>query len=188
MTQGVSVLERKALQAGKVFITQGEENIRAYVIQDGEVAAFTKDGDKKVEVGRFGPGTIIGEINLMIDDPASLSYETITMTTVVTITRQDFQKRLARADKSITTILEHAVQKIKFFEDIETRKAIERMNVDDMALHLVRNLVMNLSVDKKMQYEDAILPHINGMIRDIKNIKKDEKARRKAEAEKTAAE
>ncbi len=165
------VLERSALQAGKVFIHEDEDNIRAYVVQDGEVAAYKKHDNRKIEVARFGPGTIIGELNLMIDDVSNLSYEATTLSTVVSITRQDFQKRLARADKSISTILEHAVKKIKFYENIETQKALAASEVDDLAVQLVQTLVTNLPIDKKAQYEDAILPHLNGMIKSIKEIK-----------------
>lgn len=172
------VLERSALQAGKMFIREGEDNIRAYVVQDGEVAAYKKKGDRKIEVARFGPGTIIGELNLMIDDVSNLSYEATTLSTVVSITRQDFQKRLARADKSIATILEHAVDKIKYYENIETQKALANSEMDDLAMQLMQTFVNDLPIDKKAQYEDAMLPHLNSMIKAIKEIKaKNKKAK-----------
>lgn len=165
------VLERSALQAGKVFIREGEDNIRAYVVQDGEVAAYKNNDGNKVEVARFGPGTIIGELNLMVDEESQLSYEALELSTVVSITRQDFQKRLARADKSITTILEHAVNKIKYYENIETQKALKNAEIDDTAKQLVEALVTGLPIDKKAQFEDAILPHLNSMIKAIKETK-----------------
>lgn len=174
------VLERSALQAGKVFIREGEDNIRAYVVQDGEIAAYKKHNGQKVEIARFGPGTIIGELNLMIDDPSQLSYEATTLSTVVSITRQDFQKRLARADKSITTIMEHAVNKIKYYENIETIKALKASEIDDIAGQLIKQLVTGLPIDKKVQFEDAILPHLNAMIKAIKETKEKTKLKSKS--------
>lgn len=172
------VLERSALQAGKVFIREGEDNTRAYVVQDGEVAAYKNKDGKKIEVARYGPGTIIGELNLMIDEESSLSYEALELSTVVSITRQDFQKRLARADKSITTILEHAVNKIKYYENIETIKALKNSEIDETAYQLVQALVTDLPIDKKVQYEDAILPHLNSMIKAIKETKEKTKPKK----------
>lgn len=179
----VDVLERSALQAGKTFIREGEDNIRAYVIQDGEVAAYKKNGSQKVEIARFGPGTIIGEINLMVDSPSNLTFETITLSTVVSITRQDFQKRLARADKSIATILEHVVNKIKVYEGLEIQKSLEESDMDELATQLVKSLIGGLPVDKKMEYENAILPHLNGLIKAIKEIKQKAKSSDKSTAE-----
>lgn len=172
------VLERSALQAGKVFIREGEDNIRAYVIQDGEVAAYKQNGDQRIEIARYSSGTIIGELNLMIDEPSQLSYEAVQLSTVISITRQDFQKRLARADKSITTILEHTVDKIKYYENIETEKALERSKVDDLATQLIQQLVTGLPIDKKVQFEDAILPHLNAMIKAIKETKEKTKSKK----------
>lgn len=182
MNGAPDVLERRVLQPGKAFIKAGEENSRAYVVQSGEVIAYTEDGNRKVEIDRYGPGTIIGESALLVDEEAKVSYEAVTNTTVVTITRQDFQKRLSRTDKSIRTILDHAVKKINYYENIEMIKALERAEIDDTALQLVRGLLSGLSEDKKTQYEHALLPHLNGLIKEIKNLKKD-KAKTKAAAE-----
>lgn len=165
------VLERKALQPGKAFIKQGEENNHAYVIQDGEVVSYKKKGDHRIEIAHFGPGTIIGETNLMLDQTATLSYEASGMCTVITISRQDFQKLLARADKSIVTILEHAVNKLRFYENLDIGRAMSELDIDDLALQLVQNLLKDLPLDKKAQYEEAILPHINSLIKSIKEIK-----------------
>lgn len=179
MSNGANVLERSVLQAGKVFIRSGEDNSRAYVIQTGEVRGFIMRDGKKVEVARYGPGTIIGELGLMLDDPSTLSYEALESATVVTVTRQDFQKRLIRADKSITTILEHAVKKIQDSDKKLTERAIERSKMDETALLLVQGLLSGFSDEKKALYEDAVLPHLNAMMKDIKRIKEDKNKKKK---------
>ncbi len=173
MKKGADVLERSCLQAGKTFIRAGEGNARAYVIQNGEVASFVMEGGNKVEVERFGPGTIIGEKCLVIDEPSPLSYETITTATVVTITRDDFQRRLNKVDKSIKTILDHAIKKISDYESAEIKKAIKRSELDDQAIAMVDDLLSGLSNDKKKKYEAAILPHVNALIKEINIIKDD---------------
>lgn len=170
------VLERSVLPAGKVFIKEGEENARAYIIQNGAVHSFKTDGERKVKIADYGPGTIIGELGLMLDDPSTLSYETTESTTVVTVTRQDFQKRLTKTDKTVAQILDHVVKKISFYQNLETEKALDASEIDDLTLALVRSLVSGLSDEKKIQYEDAMLPHINGLIKSIKLLKSKEKS------------
>lgn len=180
MNSNTNVLERIVLQPGKSFIREGEENARAYVVQKGEIAAYKNLDGRKIEVATYGPGTIIGEVNLLLDEPAKLSYEALTTTTVVTVTRQDFQKRLVRVDKSIQTILDHAVRKLIAYENIEIKKALKNAEVDETAELLVKGLLAGMSVDKKSVYEEALFPHINGMIKDIKRVKKREQEKKKA--------
>lgn len=172
MNTSVNVLERSVLQAGKTFLKIGQENARAYVIQNGEICAYLMQNNEKIEVARFGPGTIICEMALMIDEICALNYETLCTTTVITITRQDFQKKLSRVDKSIQTVLDHAIKKIQYYENLELNNAIKNAEIDGTALALTRNLTKGMTEDKKAQYEQAILPHINGLLKEIKNIKR----------------
>ena len=171
MSKGVDVLERTSLPAGKVFIRQGEENARAYVIQNGEVRAFITDEDQKIEVARHGPGTIIGEECLVVDEPAKVSYETITAATVITFTRHDFQKRLVKAGKGVNVVFEHAVNKLIYYQNSDTAKALSRMEIDDTTRALVNSLLTGLSEDKRVEYENALLPHVHGMVQEIKTLK-----------------
>lgn len=171
MNQSADVLERSVIPAGKIFIAAGQENSRAYVIQKGRVNAFVTKDSEKLTVATYGPGTIIGEMCLMMDTPIPLSYEAMETTTVVTVTRQDFQKRLSRADKTIKTILDHAVKKIEKYEKSEINKAYDSAGMDETAKALVNGLLNGMSEDKKLRYESALLPHINGMLKELKNLK-----------------
>ncbi|MCB1784559.1 MAG: cyclic nucleotide-binding domain-containing protein [Alphaproteobacteria bacterium] len=179
MNKGADVLERNVLPEGKVFIKAGEENCRAYVIQAGEVICYTMKGEERINVGRYGPGTLIGEACLMLDEPIALNYEAATSVTVVTITRQDFQKRLARIDKSIRNILERAMQKLQEYERVEMDKALTLYDVDAGALKFVKGLVAGLPDNKRAEYESVLLPHIDGLIKGVKALK-DEKKSQKA--------
>lgn len=171
MRKSAPVLERSVIHEGKVFIKAGEENTCAYVIQNGSVCAYLIYNDQKLIVATYGPGTIIGEICLMFDTPLPLSYQALETTTVVTVTRQDFQKRLARADKTIATIFDHTVKKIERYEKGEIDKMCSNAIIDNSAKQLMTGLLGGLSEDKKRQYEIALLPHLNGLLKEIRMLK-----------------
>ncbi len=175
MSKGADVLERSCLPEGKVFIRAGEENARAYVIQNGQVTAFAMDGDNKIEVGRFGPGAIIGEKYLVLDEPATLSFEVSQTATVVVITRQDFQKRLVKAGKSIKTVLDHAVQKLIQYENAEITKALNQKDISKEAHQLVKGLLNEIPPEHRMKHEKTLLPHADGLMRALLEIKKEHK-------------
>lgn len=167
------MLERSAIPAGKVFLKAGEENSRAYVIQAGAVQSFLEMDGRKIVVEHHGPGTIIGELCLMVDAPISLSYEALESTTVVTVTRQDFQKRLTRVDKTVVKILTHTVEKLADYEKTAIEQAIKRSEIDDTAQALALSILKSkkLTTDQEVEYERMILPPINDMIKAIKRFK-----------------
>ncbi|PCJ02290.1 MAG: hypothetical protein COB14_01965 [Alphaproteobacteria bacterium] len=175
MSKGADVLERSCLPAGKILIRAGEETARAYVIQNGAIAAFTMENDQKIEVERFGAGTIIGEKYLIIDEPANLSFEVIETATVIVITRQDFQKKLTRAGKSIRLVLDHAVQKLIGYEKLERARTLEKQNICKEAQQLVSGLLLEFSEEQRPEYENTLLPHANGLMKALKKIKEDSK-------------
>lgn len=169
------VLERKVIHAGKVFIKAGQEHFRAYVVQNGLIRSFVMDGDQKVEIAEFEPGRIIGETCLMADEPMTMNYEAVVDTTVVTITRQDFQKKISRIDKDITTILNHVMNKLNYQDSKAIDKAREKAQIDDDAFKMVQALTAGMEGDKKFKYENAIIPHVNSLMKAIKEVKEGER-------------
>jgi hypothetical protein len=170
------VLERKVIHAGKPFIKAGEEHARAYMIQNGEIIAFVMDNDIKVQVAQYGPGQIIGETCLMVDEPMTMNYEAVVDTTVITITRQDFQKKISRLDKNIATILSYVMNKLNYQDVDSIGKARDKAQIDPDAYKMLTVLTAGLPDEKKFAYEKAILPHANAMIKEIKALKKKDKA------------
>lgn len=169
--QPSKILERNFFHAGKTFIRAGEQNMRAHVIQKGMVVSYIEQDGQEIEVGRYGPGTIIGEISLILDDPLSVSYKALTDITVVSISRQDFEKKLAVADGTIRTILRHIVDKANTQEKNNVETIIKSNVMDETAMMLIQAIVMGMGDDKKRAYELAITPHVNGLVTAIKATK-----------------
>ena len=165
------VLERKVIHAGKVFISAGEEHARTYVVQHGLLRSFIMDGERRIDVADYAPGRIIGETCLMVDEPMTMNYEAVVDTTVITITRQDFQKKISRIDKEFTTILNHVMNKLNYQDLSAIDTAVKRAEIDPDAYKMMQAFLHGLSEDKKFQYEKAILPHVNAMVKAIKDIK-----------------
>lgn len=162
------VMERTVLPAGKVFIKEGEEHSRAYIIQIGDVRAFRTIDGKRVDIKDYGPNTIIGETNLFDDQLSDCSYEAINTVTVITITRHDFEKRLQKCDSVIKTVFKHMLFKIDTLQIEDEDKTSE---IDDAAFQFVKSITADISEDKKRDYEVAMLPHINSLIKTVQKLK-----------------
>jgi CRP-like cAMP-binding protein len=168
-----SILERKVIHAGKTFIRAGQEHGRAYVVQNGLVRAYVMDGEEKVVVAEYEPGRIICENCLMVDEPVAMNFEAVTDTTVITVTRDEFRKRISRMDKDIMSILEHVMNKLNYMDMSAIEKAREHAEIDEDAYKMLQALTHGVPEDKKHRYEKAMLPHVNGLIKAIKDVKSD---------------
>jgi CRP/FNR family cyclic AMP-dependent transcriptional regulator len=171
-----SVLERKVIHPGRPFIKAGEEHARAYIVQAGQINAYIMDGDRKIEVAQYGPGRIIGEICLMSDEPMTMNYEAVTDTTVVTMTRQEFQKKISKMDRNVWTILEHVMNKLNYQYDSDIDKAKARNEMDENTHAFVQSLIAKVPPEKKVKYELALTPHVNALLREMKALKEADKA------------
>ena len=171
MNKGEDVLERKVIHAGKIFIKAGEEHARAYLVQNGLIQSFVMDGNEKIIVAEYAAGRIIGESCLMVDEPMTMSYEAVEDTTVVTITRQEFQKKISKVDKEISTILDYVMNKLNYQDLTAIDKAKKRAEIDSDAFKMTAALIAGMEDHKKFQYERAILPHVNQIVKAIKELK-----------------
>lgn len=175
---GESILERKVIYPGKPFIRAGEEHSRAYIVQNGLISSYIEENGSKIKVQEYGPGRIIGEICLMSDEEMTMNYEAEVDTTVITLTRQDFQKKIAKIDENVATVLEHIVNKLNYQYAADLDEAKKLAAMDDDAAKLVKALTMKMPEERKIIYEKAIIPHVNALLKEIKILKEEEKALR----------
>lgn len=166
------VLERKVIHPGKPFIKQGEEHARAYIVQNGRIRSYIMEGDDKVEVTQYGPGRIIAEICLMSDEPVTMNYEAMEDTTVVTLTRAEFQKKISKMDKNVATILEHVMNKLNYQYAEDLGKAKSSMDRSEDAMKMVNVFSIKVPEKDRLAYEKAILPHINAILQERKKFQK----------------
>ncbi|MEM7679808.1 MAG: cyclic nucleotide-binding domain-containing protein [Pseudomonadota bacterium] len=166
------IQNRLVLEAGKTFIQEGEEGYNAYLVQSGKVRVYTEKDDKKIELAELGPGSIIGEVALILDEPRGASVETVEPSTVITITRNEFEEKLTRADKTIRGVLKLLSQRL-IKQNIEAVKKHELEEViDDHALAIMQSFSKQFKDDGKQSlFMEEVLPHMNRLIKALKAFK-----------------
>jgi CRP-like cAMP-binding protein len=95
------VLRRRTVQEGEILWRQGDDARELVFIVDGAVSASLQvPGDRTVEIGRAGPGEVLGEIGLLDGDGHTMSVRVAETATVLALGRMDFAAILARQDSS----------------------------------------------------------------------------------------
>jgi CRP/FNR family transcriptional regulator, cyclic AMP receptor protein len=95
------VLRRRIVREGEILWRQGDDaREMVFIVEGGVSASLHVPGDRVVEIGRAGPGEIVGEIALLDGGGHTMSVRVTETATVLALGRVDFAALLARQDPS----------------------------------------------------------------------------------------
>lgn len=83
-----------SLEVGGVLFREGDPGDALYVIVEGEVSVQA-EGPPRVEMARLGPGSFIGEVALMTDQPRSATVTAVQTAELLRIDRHTLSRVLA---------------------------------------------------------------------------------------------
>ena len=92
--------ENQEIKAGELIFEENEFDEVAYLVVSGEVEIFCSSGNQEQMLATVGRGEIIGEMSLIDSQPHVASARALSDTEVSLISRQSFQQRLDRLEKS----------------------------------------------------------------------------------------
>ena len=95
------VLRRRTVATGDVLWSQGDlARELVFVVDGGLSASLQVPGDRVVEIGRAGPGEIVGEIGLLDGGEHTMTVQATEPATLLALGRHDFAALLVRPDPS----------------------------------------------------------------------------------------
>lgn len=95
----------KLFKAGEVIMSQGEMGSCAYFIQEGRVRIVVEKADGSfLDMGTRGPGSIIGEMAIVDNQPRSATIHTLENCTLLEITKEDFARSVKGANPIVRLI------------------------------------------------------------------------------------
>lgn len=113
---------RKVFKPGEIIIRQGDAGDCAYIIEEGQVEILIEKANGIVDrVATRGPGTIIGEMAIVDNEPRMATIKAIEQCSLIEITQTDFNRRLKAADPVLQLITQVIVTR---YRDMLTRASI----------------------------------------------------------------
>jgi CRP-like cAMP-binding protein len=86
--RGAWDLPRTTLPAGSPIVTEGEPGNAAFVILEGQCAAYRVEGTEEVTLRVMGPGEVFGETAVFSEKPRTASVKAVTDVVLVVVTRE----------------------------------------------------------------------------------------------------
>jgi signal transduction histidine kinase len=88
-------LTRCALSAGEALFNEGDDGDSAYVVTSGELEIVKATRGSEVRIATSGPGVLVGEMSLLLDEPRSATVRALVDTELVSIPRASLDELLA---------------------------------------------------------------------------------------------
>ncbi len=115
-TQGQAAkrfIDRKVFYAGDRVFKEGDPGDRAYIVEKGMVEIVKMIDGREVILGTINKGGIFGEMALIDNSPRMAAARACQQTTLVVVSRDVFETKLAKADPFMRGLINIFVKNIR---------------------------------------------------------------------------
>jgi EAL domain-containing protein (putative c-di-GMP-specific phosphodiesterase class I) len=96
---------KKIFKKGDTLLREGERGESAYVLESGSVEILILRDGALIQIGTRGPGSIIGEMAMIDDQPRTATIRALEDCHVLEISREDFSRRVDAADPILKMVM-----------------------------------------------------------------------------------
>lgn len=105
-------MKEKHFKPGETIYSEGEASDCAYIIASGTVEVLRKTGDTVVPLAKLNMGQIFGEVGIIRKMPRSTTTRAAVDTTLLTITKHDFDTAFGDKNPLALTILKTLCERL----------------------------------------------------------------------------
>ena len=106
-------IDRKVYYAGDRIFKEGDPGDRAYIVERGMIEIFKLIDGREVVLGTINKGGIFGEMALIDNAPRMAAARAVQQTTLVIVTRDVFESKLAKSDPFVRGLINIFVKNIR---------------------------------------------------------------------------
>lgn len=104
---------KKVFTPGEFIFFEGDLDKDFYIIEKGQVEIFTKDAQgKKVVLAQLGPGSVFGEMALLLNEPRSATAQAVVMTEVQVISEEIYAHLLQELPDWVKGFIQNLLEKV----------------------------------------------------------------------------
>jgi CRP-like cAMP-binding protein len=121
---GRELLKRVTLQPHTGVFRKGESGDAMYLVESGRVRIFEEEGGPRQTIKELGLGEFFGEMALVDDKPRSASAETLEETTLLVITRENFDSVVLQNPSMALVLIQSLSDRVRSLtEELERLRA-----------------------------------------------------------------
>ena len=161
------VYDRVAFPKGKIVIQEGGAQAEAYLIQSGRLGVYIEREGKRMELAILKPGEIVGEMALITDNARSATVEALEDTTLIRISRPEFEERLANSDRAIRAVVKMLSRRMAESNASMAEKIASLEHLNEAA----REVYEETEAEVPDINDERLLPKLKSLLKAIEEFK-----------------
>lgn len=167
MVKKETIYDRRTFVKGETIIKEGDDQAQAYLIQSGRVGVYTEKLGSKIELAILGVGEIVGEMALITDEVRSASVEALEDSTLIMISRNEFEDRIASSDRAIRAVVKMLSARVSDANDSIASKIAGLENLEKAAAEVYEETCLEVpDID-----DQRLLPKLKNLLAAIEEFK-----------------
>jgi CRP-like cAMP-binding protein len=103
----------KRLNHGELLFMQGDPGESLFLVTEGKLRIFVRDGAQNIELGHIETGEILGEMALLDPAPRAASAQAVGLCTVIEIGGEDLKAQMEAAPNWFTSLIRVLTQRLR---------------------------------------------------------------------------
>lgn len=170
MGHNTPIFDRHFFGAGQVILREGDDGGNAFLIQSGEVMVYAMKEGEEVELARLSSGDIIGEMALISDGERTANVKAAKDTTLITISRQQFEDKLRESDPTIRAMIHMLARRMVNSNNTLLDRKADTQDLKQTAQAIYQNIHESLPTAQKLAFQNKVAPHLKWLIEAIEGF------------------
>ena len=112
-TQGAAASKHDRLfHRGSLMFIEGEKGDEMFIIKSGKVKILKQEGVKTIELATLGPGSVLGEMSLLIDMPRSATAQVLEEVVALSINRTILEDTYNKIPPWLVSVIKGVVKRL----------------------------------------------------------------------------
>lgn len=165
-----SVLERRFIPKGQIFIQKGDVGSPAYLIQSGKVQVYVIKDGKEIELAQLEAGQFVGEIGLISDTARTANVRALTDVNVIVVKRHQFEDKLQDSDPTIRAMVQMLAQRVLKGNATVVEKRSNLDELKDTVQDVYKNVVQRLNFTDKRTLQNLAEGHLVAFLNGVEEF------------------
>ncbi len=102
----------RAFKRGSLMFIEGEPGDEMFIVKTGKIKVLKQEGGKTIELATLGPGSVIGEMSLLIDMPRAATAQVLEDTAAIAINRTVLEDTYTKIPSWFVTVIKVLVGRL----------------------------------------------------------------------------
>jgi CRP/FNR family transcriptional regulator len=102
----------RTFKRGSLMFIEGEAGEEMFILKSGRIKVLKQEGGKTIQLAVLGPGSVLGEMSLLIDMPRSATAQVLEDTTAIAINRNILEDTYSKIPSWFVSVIKVLVKRL----------------------------------------------------------------------------